>query len=488
MMGFAFVALLIGSVVVALAENSALATAVAFGLMLAGAEVYILIKMAGGFTIAVLPVIAVNLVLLAAPVVWGGVEVAVPVWARSAGSEEALIQAALIGMVFCAAYTAGAVFAGPRAMSLTITGLGLAGRVRLPNGTFVAIGYACIFLAIYGYQGALLQGRYLQADGPFWAVAGTVVAVPIAMLFLAVAAAQQGPWRGLAVVGIGIIALVCFGRSSRMLALLPFFLIAARAIVSVGKVPTRSVIFAGTATVFLQLFVLNGRGNPEGVGIIPLGELLFTRPGEAFAGYGVARLFGNVMLSSPLTSVVANRSIPPETFWVSVNPMPGQLAGWVEIKDSLRVNWFTPYNSLGELAAHGWLALAVGAAVMGFALALSSRLLSNFRGAYQIAASLLLLAITLRFSLSLLQYNLRSSARHIWYALFGLSAIWIASIVFHRSHLMTEGRESSATYPNQLSPNPTLVADPPEVPDPKPHSSRGEQPQSLTQTRESFLR
>jgi len=50
--GLALVGLLIGSVAVALVENSAEATTVAAGLMMAGVEVCIPTKMAGGFAIA----------------------------------------------------------------------------------------------------------------------------------------------------------------------------------------------------------------------------------------------------------------------------------------------------------------------------------------------------------------------------------------------------------------------------------------------------
>jgi hypothetical protein len=132
--------------------------------------------------------------------------------------------------------------------------------------------------------------------------------------------------------------------------------------------------------------------------------------------------------------VVSNRSIPSEAFWTSLSPMPGQLAGWVEIKDSLRVNRYTPFNALGEIATQGWLTIAIVGAAVGLLLALATRVSSNLRGAYQLAASLLLLAITIRFSLSLLQYNLRTSARHIWYLLIGLAAIWSASAVFQSRH------------------------------------------------------
>jgi len=434
MLGLAYVGLLVCAIAISLVENSSLAATLVIGLALAGVEVYVLTRMAGGFTVAVVPVVTVNAVLLSAPVLWGAVEGEVPIWAKAAGSEEMHIRAALVGIVFCAGYTLGAALVGPKGMRFSGKGLGLASRIRLPNGVLVAVGYVGIFVALYGYQGALIQGRYLGADGPFWAVALSVVATPIAMLVLSVVAVQRGSLRGIALVGIGLLVLICFGRSTRVLALLPMLVIAAKAIVTSERVRTKSVILAVAATGLLQMLALSGRSNPEGVGLVPLGVRLLTRPAEVFTGGGLSELVGNVLLSGPLTAVVSNRSIPSEAFWTSLSPMPGQLAGWVEIKDSLRVNRYTPFNALGEIATQGWLTIAIVGAAVGLLLALATRVSSNLRGAYQLAASLLLLAITIRFSLSLLQYNLRTSARHIWYLLIGLAAIWSASAVFQSRH------------------------------------------------------
>ena len=422
------------SVAVAIHQNSILVATLAIGLALATFEVLALARMAGGFTAALLPVFTVNGVFLTAPVLWGKVQAVANVSIEVGTSDELHIKAAIIGIAFSAAYTAGALLGAPRGPGLSIAQFALVKGTRAPKGPLVAIGYAGICLSIYSLQGALLQGRYLEARGPFWAVAVSTVVIPLAILAFAIVAAQRGPWRGLALTGICIFALILFGKASRMIALLPILIIFARAHITGGQVRARSIAVAGALTVVLLQLPLIGRSNPDGVGIVPLGKQLLNSPGDLLSDFSLAALLGNLLVSGPLTAAVAGRPIRPETLWISVNPMPGDLAGWSEIRQSLKLNAYTPYNSLGELAAHGWVALASVAFATGFLLAISTRLASKLRGGYQTAAAMLVLAGASLFSLAILQYNLRSSARLLWYVVFGLIAIWIASIALQRRH------------------------------------------------------
>lgn len=436
----------------AIAENSQPATVLAAGLVLVGIEVFALTKMAGGFTAAVVPVLAVNSVLLSSLFLWDGIRAESIVSIRLRVTEGYHIQAAVIGIVFSVAFTVGALLAGPRSVRVSIAQIGdslaeLGRSFRVPNGTLVAVGYAGIFLTIYARQGALLSGRYLEADGSVWAVALSNAVAPLAILVLCIAAAKPGPWRWLAILGIGIWFLLLFGRASRTIAVFPAFILFGRAFASGTKIRAYSIGIAVAATVFLMQLPLVGRANTGGVGIIPLSEQLFTRTDEVFAGFSLSAILGNILFSGPLTGVVANRPIPSEAFWISINPMPGTLAGWPEIKDSLRLSRSTPYNALGELGAHGWVALVVVAAAIGFLLALSTRFASTFKGAYAMTATLLVLGLTGFFSVSILQYNLRSSVRLIWYILAGVLVIWLASVAFRRRGLVDVEDGSLSAHP-----------------------------------------
>ena len=423
----------------ALVASSELAATICFGLLIASAEISLIARLAGGFSLVHIPVLTVNGIFLTAPLLWGEVQGdAFVSLGRFAASEEINIQIAMIGIVFSAAFTVGALVVGPRRPDISLARFRQIG-ISIPNGTLVATGYIAIFLAIYGSQGAILSGRYLEMRGPSWAIMLSTAGVPLAMLTFSLVSVKHGRWRWLAILGLIVIVLISFGRASRVLVLLPAFFVFARAF-SLGKpVNARSGLLALAGAFLLLPLPLAGRANLYGVGIFPLGAQLFSRPEEILAAFSATGLAGNILVSGPLASSVANRPIPPQSFWISVNPLPGTIAGWNEIKDSLRFNVHTPYNALGELAAHGWIAVAVYGLLVGMALSIASRMVLNFRGGYHTIASLFALAVTARFSLSVLQYNLRNCTRLIWWMLLGLAVIWIVSIILNRRNHSTPG-------------------------------------------------
>ena len=200
------------------------------------------------------------------------------------------------------------------------------------------------------------------------------------------------------------------------------------------KVQIRSAVIAAAATVLLLQLSLVGRVNRGGVGLIPLGEQLSTRTGEITSGLSLSALLGNTLIAGPETAVVANRPIRGDALWVSVNPMPGRIAGWNELQPGLRFTKSMPYNALGELGSHGWVALVLVAGAAGILLGLSTRIAWNLKGTYATVAALLVLGCVGFFSVSILQYNLRSSFRIVWYALLGVSAIWFGSVYLGGQH------------------------------------------------------
>jgi len=431
--------------VVALIDNSDLAGITAFGIFLTTVEIFVLTKSAGGFTSTVIPIFAVNGVLLSAPLFWERVQDgAIVSLRRFPINDDFLAQAAIIAIVFSASYTVGALLGRPRRLAFSVAHLGLAKQFTVPDGILIFAGYCGIAISVYGYQGALLQGYYLESRGPIWAVMASAAGIPLSMLLLSIVAVKPGPWRAAAIIGLVVVTTISFGRASRALAMLPALMLFATTFVN-GKPSLRYIASAVIATIGFLVLPLAGRNNAFGVGIIPLSEQLFTRPGELLNAFTVTGLAGNVIVSGPQTIAVANRPISMHSYWVSVNPLPGSIAGWNEIKDLLRFNVYTPYNTLGELAAQGWIILALTAAAAGFLFALSTGIASKLQTGFQIAASLLVLAVAVRFSLSILQYNLRTSARLLWWMLLALAAIWAAAAVLaHRSPKTTRSKEYAA--------------------------------------------
>lgn len=415
---------------VAILDNSAVAMFLALGFWLFAAEIICLTRAAGGFTSVLMPVLVINLVMLLSPVLWPWVQERPTLGITLVNSDDVQIHALAIGIVFCAALTGGALLAQPPKIDLSGAIDAIGGIQKIPKGILVLIGYSCIAVTAYGWQGALLEGRYLAPEGPPWAVSFGSVGIPLAMLALALVATQRGPWRTLAALGVCFLLLILLARSSRFAAVFPAIILVAQLIGVPGTLRARSVALAGTATTLLLGLVLVGRGNPDGVGIIPLGRQVVTTPEEMFQSLPV--ILGNILISGPISAMTAERPIPREALRISLDPSPGTLNGWNEIRGSLRFNYFTPYNSLGELAAHGWLTLAITAAIAGYLLAKSAAVAARLHSNYAVFASIFVLAIASYFPLVVLQYNLRSGARLVWYAAAGVALLWAASSLHSR--------------------------------------------------------
>lgn len=429
-------AVLLGSAlagVLALITNSTLSALLCAGLGLASLEVFVLARLAGGFSPVLIPVIAVNAIFLAAPLVWDKVQQQATVSMRVYASDDLLSRAAVVATAFCAAYTVGAAIVRPKKIAITFSRLRQSGALRIPNGALVLAAILAVLLAVYAWQGAILQGTYLESRGPDWAVsASSALGLPFAVLAFALVAMRPGPWRGLAFVGLGVVVLILFGRSTRTLALVPGLVLVARATVSRQNMKFQTVFLACMATaLFLQLALI-GRGSPAGVGIIPLGGQLLSHPGEVFSGFGLAASAGNFLVSAPLTALVAARPISSSVFWTSVNPLPSYFTDWNEVRGTLTFNAITPYNALGELAAQGWVTLTVCGFIIGLFFSASTRVAAQLDGKFQVIASLVVLAAIAYFSVIVMQYNLRSASRLVWYTVGGVTGIWIASLLAQR--------------------------------------------------------
>ncbi|MGY4859494.1 hypothetical protein [Cryobacterium sp. AP23] len=432
-------AFLVGAAWTIITGDQAPAT-VAIGIFLACVEVAVLMRRAGGFTAMVIPVVAVNAILLSSVFLWPVVAVDAIVSYRFTVTTEDLTRVAIIGMVFTAAFTAGALLIG-RGRNLRHGGPQRF-DIKLPQGALVFAAYAILAVTVVGYGESLIRGGYLGGTGPEWAVTMSNALTPVALLAVCLAAYRPGPARFLAVVGVVVWTLVLFGRSSRTLAALPAFLVVGQVLANSKPPRWFHIVTASVATIVLLQLPLALRVNSGGVGILTLGERLLSNPGEVFANFNPGAIIGNVLFSAPLAAVVSERTIPMNAFWVSVSPAFGSSSGWAEISPYLRIIPSTPYNAIGELASHGWLLLIITALATGMLLALSERIAASVPGVPGTIGIMLVMAVTALYSVSILQYNLRNSSRLVWYILIGVILLrFVALLVVRKSDDLTRHKE-----------------------------------------------
>lgn len=126
----------------------------------------------------------------------------------------------------------------------------------------------------------------------------------------------------------------------------------------------------------------------------------------------------NLLIAFPLTGhVAALPGIPFKNLWIELNPLPGGRAGWYEIAPSMRLNIYTPFNSIGELANYGHLVLVAVCFAVGAFLAWLDLVIGRFFAAGRQLVALAILGLSVLFALEFLQYNLRASVRLLYYSL-----------------------------------------------------------------------
>jgi hypothetical protein len=284
-------------------------------------------------------------------------------------------------------------------------------------------------LAVMGYGPAALLERpdYLAHSGPNILLSAASLFLPAGAAVLSFA--LFGPHRtpgerfGFSVL-LGVYSFTLFCMGTRQLAVLPSLLL-----VSWRANPTRQglprrlslrvLLPTAVATILLIALPLNIRGSAGSAGAVPFLAYITSHPAMA-ATPRVAAIAGNILVAVPLSSTVretASGALPLHYFLTSINPLPGAFTDWESIYPELGLNRATPFSALGELAAYGWPILVGYLLVVGFLLSLAQRINSSLPPAARTMVSVATAAMTVLLGLDLLQYNLRSGARLIWYVI-----------------------------------------------------------------------
>lgn len=174
------------------------------------------------------------------------------------------------------------------------------------------------------------------------------------------------------------------------------------------------------------------RGSSEH-GLIPyLGTLAGTDPRAQFPSLlGLTmNLFGTYVNTG--MPAYLEPHLPINDLWISINPAPGEAAGWYRVAARHLVNAITPYSALGELFNYGWAILIGYCVAMGAVLAHASvtarRLIQSGHRLYGLAV----VGIAILVPIMSLQYSLRTVSRLLYYAMALLFVGYLAPRVRRR--------------------------------------------------------
>jgi hypothetical protein len=206
-----------------------------------------------------------------------------------------------------------------------------------------------------------------------------------------------------------------FGSGSRRLAMFPLLLALGYLVARRTRLSMLLLIVSIPASLYLVRVALFLRGLPSH-GVIPYLDAL---PGlEAYA-VGWDSILNNVLISFGIIGATAFQQpwISPEVFAISVNPISGESAGWYDVAATLRINVYTPYAGVGELANTGLPYLIGYFLVVGVILGFLDLQVQRFLRDGLPMLGLATVGLTGLFVLYSVQYNLRPATRMLIYAI-----------------------------------------------------------------------
>lgn len=285
----------------------------------------------------------------------------------------------------------------------------------ISNWVIMAVAVPSIIVILDNGKSLLVRDDYLfiKSGSIFGSLSGPLIIGSIlgcGYIF----GASRGLHRLLAlfILTVDILLFISFG--SRQFALFPT-LFAVGILVANNSRPARVGVFLAAGLSFLLLpFPLRFRAASQH-GLIPHLQVFFE--GDQNSTSWISAL-NNVLVSFDITGMTAARGIFTwEHLYISLNPLPGQLAGWYSVTNILRLNTVTPEGAIGELGSIGPEALILVGIIFGIALAWLELVVHNrliARSNIYVAAIIGMVAL---FALNLLQYPLRSASRLLLYAL-----------------------------------------------------------------------
>lgn len=110
---------------------------------------------------------------------------------------------------------------------------------------------------------------------------------------------------------------------------------------------------------------------------------------------------------------------------VSINPLPGKLAGWYEYANDMRLNKFAPFSLHGRVFKTGILFTTFYFFILGIIFSFFEKVVRKlFRGKKNILAFSIVIILCLHIVYAF-EYNMRASIRYLYYAYFFLLVAYI---------------------------------------------------------------
>ena len=227
---------------------------------------------------------------------------------------------------------------------------------------------------------------------------------------------EHGARRAFALVIAAAYLMVFFAMGSRQLTMVPLGFAVGLFATQTGRKGRVWTVLVGLVAMFLLLPIPLYLRGQQFHGL--LAHLSYM---QSFS-YGSVDWIGtlnNVLIAFPIAGKTAFEvsRLPLGYLWIELNPLPGTMAGWYQITSSMLLNPWTPYSAIGELGNYGLLAVFLVGLGIGAVLAYLDGRVGAYLCQGRSLVSAAIVGCVLLFSVTILQYSLRTSLRIMVYIL-----------------------------------------------------------------------
>lgn len=212
---------------------------------------------------------------------------------------------------------------------------------------------------------------------------------------------------------------VTFAMATRLMALVPALFVAGCFCARPQLRSVRLLLYLSVlAGVVLLPIPITMRNLPI-KGLIPFVAEL-RKIGTIFGVRGMFKhVMGSILIVFPMTGYVGQaHRLSTHDLITTINPLPGKLTDWYSIAHTLRVNFFEPYNGLGELMNYGVEIGVTFYVLLGMYFSHTDRKIRRWMAQGNVLPAIALFGFAVLLVLMSLQYNLRNSFRLVYYSMF----------------------------------------------------------------------
>lgn len=152
-------------------------------------------------------------------------------------------------------------------------------------------------------------------------------------------------------------------------------------------------------------------------GIFPYIQSIFSLGGDPLRDF-YFNIYYSFVFGVYVTIATIKNAIPDwNVIFISLNPLPGKMAGWYEISSKMRLNTFAPFSLHGRVFSMGLLFTIFYFIITGIIFSVMEKMVRIYLKKDNREIAFLLILLLVLHIVYGFEYNLRSAVRYLYYSI-----------------------------------------------------------------------